>query len=179
MTASGPLPRSAAIPKLSVRTEDGRTFRFSVSFYIGREYDCAVRIEDAHVSRKHVMVSFQDGRWLLRDQHSGNGMFVNGGRVATATVDKTLTIRLGADGPILVMEVESSSRAVPVKPAVTQQPAGETVILASYAERYFGSATDEEEVGGRTLMIRKAFQKVQKKQKRLYRGLIALASLRL
>ena len=98
MTASGPLPRSAAIPKLSVRTEDGRTFRFSVSFYIGREYDCAVRIEDAHVSRKHVMVSFQDGRWLLRDQHSGNGMFVNGRREATATVDKTLTIRLGADG---------------------------------------------------------------------------------
>jgi membrane-bound lytic murein transglycosylase D len=49
--------------------------------------------------------------------------------------------------------------------------------VASYAERYFGGATDDEGVGGRTLMIRKAFHSVQKKQKRLYRGVIAVAAL--
>ena len=175
MTASGQIPRSLAIPILSVRTADGRSFRFSHPFHIGREHDCAVRIEDAHVSRKHVMVSFEDGHWLLRDQRSGNGLFVDGRRVETAAIDKTLTIRLGADGPVLEMEVES--RAARTKPPVPQKAAGETVILASYAERYFGAGTDDEPVGGRTMMIRKAFQKVQKKQKRLYRGLVALASL--
>ena len=175
MTASGQIPRPLAIPILSVRTEDGRAFRFSRPFHIGREHDCAVRIEDAHVSRKHVMVSFEDGHWQLRDQHSGNGVFVNGRRVETASIDQTLTIRLGTDGPLLVMEVES--RAAPTRQPVTQKSAGETVILASYAERYFGTATDDEPVGGRTLMIRKAFHTVQKKQKRLYRGLVALASL--
>ena len=176
MAASEQIPRSSAIPILSVRAEDGRAFRFSSSFHIGREHDCAVRIEDAHVSRKHVMVSFEEGHWQLRDQHSGNGVFVNGRRVETASIDKTLTIRLGADGPLLVMEVESS-RAVPARQPVTLKSAGETVILAGYAERYFGTATDDEAVGGRTLMIRKAFHKVQKKQKRLYRGLVALALL--
>ena len=175
MTASGQKPRSLAIPILRVRTADGRSFRFSHPFHIGREYDCAVRIEDAHVSRKHVMVSFEDGHWQLRDQHSGNGLFVDGRRVETAAIDGTLTIRLGADGPILVMDVES--RGVPTRPPVTPKSAGETVILASYAERYFGAATDEEPVGGRTMMIRKAYHKIQKKQKRLYRGLVALASL--
>jgi pSer/pThr/pTyr-binding forkhead associated (FHA) protein len=175
MTASGPLPRSLAVPVLSVRMENGRTFRFSRSFHIGREHDCAVRIEDAHVSRKHVMVSFEDGHWQIRDQNSGNGVFVNGRRVETAAVDKTLTIRLGADGPILVMDVESGP--APARQPVTQKPAGETVILASYAERYFRATADEEPVGGRTMMIRKAYQKVQKKQRRLYLGVVALVSL--
>ena len=143
MAASWLIPRSSAIPILTVRTEDGRSFRFSSSFHIGREHDCAVRVEDAHVSRKHVMVSFEEDHWQLRDQRSGNGVFVNGQRVETASIDNALTIRLGADGPLLVMEVESS-RALPARQAVTQRSAGETFILAGYAERYFGTATDDE-----------------------------------
>ena len=168
-------PGSPAVPALNVRTEGGRVCRFSRPFHIGREHDCEVRIEDAHVSRKHVMVSFENGQWRLRDEQSGNGVFVNGRRVETASIDKSLTIRLGADGPAVVMEVESP--ALPTKRPVPQKPAGETMLLASYAERYFGTATDDEPVGGRTLMIRKAFHTVQKKQKRLYRGIIAVAAL--
>ena len=160
-----PFQSCASAPKTDARSA------FRASFHIGREHDCDVRIEDGHVSRKHVMVSFEDGRWQLRDQQSGNGVFVDGRRVDTAAIDRSLTIRLGADGPTLVMDVES--RPAPATQPVTQKTAGETVILASYAERYFGAATDEEPVGGRTLMIRKAFHKVQKKQRRLYRGIVA------
>ena len=87
MSATGQTPRSLAIPMLSVRTEDGRAFRFSRPFHIGREHDCDVRIEDAHVSRKHVIVSFGNGHWRLRDQQSGNGVFVDGQRVDTASID--------------------------------------------------------------------------------------------
>jgi hypothetical protein len=175
MTASGPIARSETVPILRVRTTDGRTFRFSHSFHIGREHDCAVRIEDGHVSRKHAMVSFEDGRWLLRDQHSANGLFVDGRRVESAAIDRILTIRLGSDGPTLVIDVES--RLAPAPQPVTRKVEGETVILQSYAERYFGTGTDQEEVGGRTMMIRKAFHKVQKRQRRLYGSLVALASL--
>jgi hypothetical protein len=95
--------------------------------------------------------------------------------VETAAIDKSITIRLGADGPVVVMEV--ASPALPTKRPAPQKPAGETMLLASYAERYFGAATGDEPVGGRTLMIRKAFHTVQKKQKRLYRGIIAVAVL--
>ena len=158
---------------LSVRTDDGRVFRFSRPFHIGREHDCDVRIEDAHVSRKHVIVSFGNGHWRLRDQQSGNGVFIDGQRVDTASIDTSLTIRLGADGPLVVMEVES--RAVPTaRPPATPRTASETMLVA---RRYFGTATDEEAVGGRTLMIRKAFHRVQKKQKRLYRGIVAVVAL--
>jgi pSer/pThr/pTyr-binding forkhead associated (FHA) protein len=174
--ASGPTPRSLVIPMLSVRTEDGRTFRFSRPFHIGREHDCDVRIEDAHVSRKHVIVSFGNGHWRLRDQQSGNGVFIDGQRVDTASIDTSVTIRLGADGPLVVMEVESGPRPT-TEPPVTARSASDTMIVASYAERYFGTATDEEAVGGRTLMIRKAFHRVQKKQKRLYRGIVAVVGL--
>ena len=169
-------PRSLAVPILSVRTEDGRTFRFSRPFNVGRQQDCDVQIEDAHVSRKHVIVSFGNGRWRIRDQQSGNGVLVDGQRVETATIDSSLTIQLGADGPLLVMGLEGHVQPAKAPPAAA--PAGgETIIVASYAERYFGTPDDDEAVGGRTLMIRKAFHSVQRKQRRLYFGIAGVAAL--
>jgi pSer/pThr/pTyr-binding forkhead associated (FHA) protein len=174
MSATGQPPRSLAIPPLSVRTEDGRTFRFSRPFHIGRELGCEVRIEDAHVSRKHVMVSFGNGRWRIRDQHSGNGVFVDGERVDAAPIDSDLTIQLGADGPLVTMELEPRERPAP--PPEPPRAAGETMIVASYAEKYFSTTIDDEPVGGRTLMIRKAFQQVHKKQKRTYLAIVAIVA---
>ena len=121
MSVTGNTPRSLAIPLLSVRTEDGRTFRFSRPFHIGREHDCDVRIEDGHVSRKHVMVSFGNGRWRLRDQRSGNGVFVDGQRVDSASIDSRLTIQLGADGPLVTMELEGRARPAPPAPPPPQR----------------------------------------------------------
>jgi len=173
LNGSRQTPRSLAIPVLNVRTEDGRTFRFSRPFQIGRERDCDVRIEDAHVSRRHVVVSFGNGHWRLRDQQSGNGMFVDGERVDSASIDTSLEVRLGADGPRIVMEVAAAA-AVSARPPEPPRAAGETMIVA---ERYFGSTDDDEPVGGRTLMIRKAFHRVQKRQKRLYLAIIAAVTL--
>ena len=65
-----------------------------------------MRIDDGRVSRKHAVVSFEDGHWLLRDRQSGNGVFVDGQRVETVAIDTSVTIRLGADGPLLTLEVE-------------------------------------------------------------------------
>jgi membrane-bound lytic murein transglycosylase D len=177
MSTPRQVPGSPAIPMLIVRTEDGRACRFARPFHIGREQDCDVRIDDARVSRKHVKVSFEDGQWRLHDQQSGNGLFINGRRVEAASIDRSLSIRLGADGPVVMMEVESRTVSTAPRPPVTQKSAGETMLLASYVERYFGATTDDEPVGGRTLMIRKAFHNVQKKQKRLYRGIVAVAVL--
>ena len=92
-------PNPSTIPVLSVRTEDGRTFAFSHPFQIGRDHDCEVRIEDAQVSRHHATVAFEDGRWLLRDALSANGVFVDGRRVETVSIETDQTIRLGAAGP--------------------------------------------------------------------------------
>jgi membrane-bound lytic murein transglycosylase D len=73
---------------------------------------------------------------------------------------------------VLRLVVDAAGRTAPPKPAA------ETMLLASYAERYFGAATDDDEpVGGRTMMIRKAFHRVQTRQKRLYRGIIGAAAI--
>ena len=93
------VPGAPPAPALSVRTEDGRRFRLARTFHIGREQDCEVRIDDGRVSRKHAVVSFEEGHWLLRDRQSGNGIYVNGQRVESVAIDASVTVRLGPDGP--------------------------------------------------------------------------------
>ena len=167
----------ASAPPLNVRTPDGRRFQFSQAFHVGRGDDCEVQIDDAHVSRKHVLVSFQEGRWSFRDLQSANGVFVNDARVSAATIDQSVQLRLGgADGPLLVLELTPASRPVArpslVPTAAAPGPVDESKLIANYAERYFGSAGSGEGIGQRTMMIRKAFQKVQKKQKLTYGWII-------
>jgi membrane-bound lytic murein transglycosylase D len=177
MTESG-TPRSLAIPPLTVRTEDGRSFRFSRPFSIGREQRCEVRIDDPLVSRTHVIVSFGNGRWRLRDQRSGNGVFVDGVRIETASIDSTLSIQLGLQGPVITMELAPVRAPAPAPPPEPAAAFGETRMVASYAEKYFGSAAAAEDaVGGNTLMIRKAFQQVHKKQRRTYLAIVSIVAL--
>jgi hypothetical protein len=177
MSAPEPSRRSLAVPILTVRTEDGRSFRFSRPFNIGRQRDCDVHIEDVHVSRKHVVVSFGNGHWRLRDQQSGNGVLIDGQRVESATIDSALTIQLGVDGPVVTMELEGRTQPAKTPPpaAPVKAAAGETILVARAAERYFATPDDDEPVGGRTMMIRKAFHRVQRKQRRLYFGIAGVA----
>src|SRR3954467_13071777 len=150
MSGLGTPTRSLAIPPLSVHTEDGRSFRFTRPFSIGREQQCEVRIDDPLVSRKHVIVSFGNGRWRLRDQRSGNGVFVDGVRVETASIESALTIQLGIEGPQITMELAQAPRIAPPPPELPEG-FGETRIVANLAEKYFGTTTaDEEAVGGNT-----------------------------
>lgn len=53
----------------------------SKSVLIGRSRECAVRFESAEVSREHVNVYFQEGKWWLRDRGSRNGTTVDGQQV--------------------------------------------------------------------------------------------------
>ena len=144
------IPGSAVVPVLSVRTEDGRTFRLSRSFHIGRERDCEVRIDDGRVSRKHAVVSFENGHWQLRDRQSGNGVFANGRRIQTATIDRHLTIRLSADGPSVVMEVAEPAALPTSRPPAARQGwrrddapgALRRTLLRHHAGRRAGRRTD-------------------------------------
>jgi pSer/pThr/pTyr-binding forkhead associated (FHA) protein len=48
---------------------------------IGRHSDADVRLAYPEVSRRHCRLAFQDGKWVLYDLDSLNGVFVNGERV--------------------------------------------------------------------------------------------------
>jgi len=44
-------------------------------FYIGKDADCAIRItESEHISRKHAIISFTDGKYILQDNYSATGI---------------------------------------------------------------------------------------------------------
>jgi hypothetical protein len=178
--------RDPAVTPLVVELPDGRTRRFSGPFYIGRDPECDVQIEDVHVSRRHAVVSPARGKWSIRDLQSSNGLLVDDERVETASIGEGLTVVLGLDGPSLQLYAETRSRKPPgvdappedgsdddtLREGSTSDASGDdSLLLEGYAKRYFDSG-DEGEVGGRTQMIRRAFRKIQQKQKRQHRWVI-------
>lgn len=48
---------------------------------VGRQRECQVRIPSADVSRRHCVLTFEDGYLYVEDLGSTNGTFVNGERV--------------------------------------------------------------------------------------------------
>ncbi len=48
---------------------------------LGRSMECAVVLNDEHVSRRHAEIALEDGHWLIRDLGTPNGTRVNGQRI--------------------------------------------------------------------------------------------------
>ena len=177
MSAAPPTARQ--VPAMRVRTSGG-DYRFTDSFHIGRGEECEVRIDDGHVSRRHVWVLLQGGSWSFRDLNSSNGVFADDQPLATATVSKRLTVSLGREGPTVTLEIETSgSRLAETAFAAdtAQQQERKTMIVTDYVKRYFGNANSSEPAGRQTMMIRKAFKEVQKKQQRKFTVIVGVVSL--
>lgn len=168
--------RSAAPPSLRVRVEatpgERKVFQFGKPFRIGRDDDCDVCIKDEHVSRTHAEVKFENGEWRVRDAHSSNGMFVNGQRVEAVTVVQPTTIRLGILGPVVDFEVERPQVEEPLSGNNT--PIGNETMVARYVDRYFGKSAVGEPVGEHTILVRRAFEQVQAKQRWKYGKVVAV-----
>jgi hypothetical protein len=78
--------------------------------YIGRAVDCAIRTDDAMVSRKHSMVGFQDGRYFIEDLESSNGTHVNDIRVKRQALAHNDVVRCGS---LWLRFVEDAPKALP------------------------------------------------------------------
>jgi pSer/pThr/pTyr-binding forkhead associated (FHA) protein len=53
---------------------------------IGRSAECAIRVVDDKVSRRHAKIWERSGVVFIRDLNSRNGTFVNGERVTRCTL---------------------------------------------------------------------------------------------
>jgi hypothetical protein len=62
---------------------------------IGRSPDCGIFLDDVTVSRKHAVLVQEGGRWLVEDQGSLNGTFVNRKRVESAELDDGDELQIG------------------------------------------------------------------------------------
>jgi len=48
------------------------------NYIVGRDPSCDIVIPDPYVSRKHLRLFFEEGKWFVVDLGSKNGTFVNG-----------------------------------------------------------------------------------------------------
>jgi hypothetical protein len=62
---------------------------------LGRAFSADLRLENATVSRRHAILSREDGRWVLLDDRSANGTWVDGERVTRAVLRDGARLRLG------------------------------------------------------------------------------------
>ncbi len=92
------------------------------SYRVGRGREVDIMVSDATVGRLHAeLVSYPDGRFLVRDLHSTNGTFVRAGtgwqRLDNDYVQPDQRLRLG--------DYETSAReliALSMRQAARQQP---------------------------------------------------------
>lgn len=62
---------------------------------IGRAPSCDIVLADQTVSRRHALLLFRDGTWIVRDTGSRNGVTVNGARVGRCRLDPGDRLGLG------------------------------------------------------------------------------------
>jgi hypothetical protein len=147
--------------RVSWRIGDAKHAReFTGPISVGRDESCEIRLAAECVSRIHANLYPSDGQWHVADVGSANGTFLDRVPIREAILPAKSTLQLGQDGPMLWVDLPGTD---------ADTPEGEIV------EHYFGD-TSEREVGHRTMMLRRAYRRIDKKQKRRYRGMITAAA---
>ncbi|MEC4762395.1 ATP-binding cassette domain-containing protein [Mycobacterium sherrisii] len=94
-------------PTLTVRHDGSeRTFAAGHDVVVGRDLRADMRITHPLISRAHLLLRFDQGRWLAIDNGSLNGTFANGRKVPVVDIHDGQSINIGnPDGPLLTFEV--------------------------------------------------------------------------
>ncbi|KKW63815.1 hypothetical protein AAV95_15100, partial [Mycolicibacterium elephantis] len=127
--AGRPAPTSRPVPPALTVRYDGstRTFAPGNDVVVGRDLRADVRIAHPLISRAHLVLRFDQGRWVAIDNGSLNGMFVNNRRVPTVDIVDGQSVNIGnPDGPRLTFEVGRHQGAAgrtptPAVPIATQR----------------------------------------------------------
>lgn len=118
-------PPVAPILEVVQGNEQGRIVRLKLRTRVGRERDNELVLTDPRVSRYHAIIELDDSRWVVRDQNSANGTFVNGKRISAGRV-------LQPDDRIVVGDTEmvfqpsrvgAGSRVEPTMPGTSPEVA--------------------------------------------------------
>jgi ABC transport system ATP-binding/permease protein len=97
----------AAPPALTVRYDGSqRTFAAGHDIVVGRDLRADMRITHPLISRAHLLLRFDQGRWLAIDNGSLNGTYANGRRVPVIDLHDGQTVNIGnPDGPQLSFKI--------------------------------------------------------------------------
>ncbi|WP_197517978.1 FHA domain-containing protein [Mycobacterium sp. E796] len=113
-----------APPVLTVRYEGSeRTFAAGTDVVIGRDLRADVRVAHPLISRTHLIVRFDQGRWIAIDNGSLNGLYVHNRRVPVVDIQDGLRVNIGnPDGPELTFEVGRHQGSAGRPPLTTSIP---------------------------------------------------------
>ncbi len=77
--------------------EENETKRASLEnpFSLGRSSECDLILKDNNVSRVHAWFRLQNGSWVIQDNDSTNGTFVNNDRIKECSLRGGDTIQIG------------------------------------------------------------------------------------
>jgi S-DNA-T family DNA segregation ATPase FtsK/SpoIIIE len=99
--------------------DQGRSFPLGPSSVIGRDPTAAINLTDEEVSRRHAIVSVDEGRVRVEDLGSSNGTYVERGRVEAETeLQAGQRMRVGQT----VMELRAGAAADPENLPSTKVP---------------------------------------------------------
>ena len=115
-----------APPALTVRYDGStRSFAPGNDVVVGRDLRADVRIAHPLISRAHLVLRFDQGRWVAIDNGSLNGMYVNNRRMPSVDIQDGQRLNIGnPDGPQLTFEVgrhqgaagRTPTQSVPISP---------------------------------------------------------------
>lgn len=165
-----PIVKSAVRVRIDKGEARQSTARFERQFTIGRGRHCDIQFENPGVSATHVEIECRGQNWYVRDLNSTNGTFLDGVRIDTAILPQHATLEVSAGGPRLSLEIETRSATLAPKAA------GADPSLTQIVQRYFGTLVSGQ-AGSQTMLIRRAFQKVRRKQSHRYWTIIGAVSL--
>ncbi len=111
-------------PSLTVRYDGSqRTFAAGNDVVIGRDLRADVRIAHPLISRAHLVLRFDQGRWMAIDNGSLNGMFVNGRRLPAVDIRDGLAFNRGnPDGPPLSFDIGRAATGSVGRPPTAEAP---------------------------------------------------------
>src|SRR5437868_1892952 len=75
--------------------------------YVGRAMECSIRTDDAMVSRKHTLIRYVNGEYIVEDLGSSNGTHINDVRVTRQALKNGDLLRCGS---LLLRFVDDGSR---------------------------------------------------------------------
>jgi hypothetical protein len=113
-----------------VKGREGSVDLLAEPVYVGRATDCAIRTDDAMVSRRHSVIKQADGKYWVEDLQSANGTEVNTVKIQRHALSHNDTVRCGSlwlrfvitdGGPAVATPL-----AAPVAPPLTSPPASTT-----------------------------------------------------
>ncbi|MEW6512166.1 MAG: transglycosylase SLT domain-containing protein [Bacteroidota bacterium] len=167
-----PIAEAKSNPKVTLTvlegSSDARQAVFKEGFRIGRDPECQVVLTDVAVSKVHLEVFFEKGKWWARDLNSTNGTFSGKKKIAKVPLGGKTKLVLGRTGPLLTFEVEGA----PVE-------GGKTVLKTilsptAFLAKYLKDPEAQDDAGDQTRLIRRRLQTEEKKRSAKYIRIIAI-----